>query len=174
MVGAAATLIGASAGVGYATMRSTQTSAVAMPAEQQMAAALEVPDFVQSMGDPYYPSFDELDKDGDGICPTPIVKEDLNSQLDDKIESDTACVKKAMITSKKRQLTFDRTTIDSLYYMLEVFCFDTPIEVPQKYIEMFPDTQRPQPGRAKALSNNHSNHSKRPCPWKAELHGVLA
>ncbi|EGZ21518.1 hypothetical protein PHYSODRAFT_493551 [Phytophthora sojae] len=102
MAGAATTLIGASAG--------------------QMAAALEVPDFVQSMGDPYYPSFDELDKDGDGIVSyteymrdlnqvwaddrekiansalPEVVKEDLNSQLDDKIESDTACVKKAMIT----------------------------------------------------------------------------
>ncbi|KAE9335045.1 hypothetical protein PR003_g13218 [Phytophthora rubi] len=164
MAGAAATLIGASAGVGYATLRATQTSAVAMPAEQQMAASLEVPDFVEAMGDPYYPSFDELDKDGDGIVSyteymkdlneiwsdnrekiaesalPEVVKEDLNSQLDDKIESDTACVKKAMITSKKRQLTFDRSTINSLYYMLEVFCFDTPIEVPQKYMEMFPDT----------------------------------
>ncbi|KAG6617553.1 putative storage protein LPV [Phytophthora cinnamomi] len=132
-----------------------------------MAASLEVPDFVEAMGDPYFPSFDELDQDGDGIVSyteymadlnqvwaddrqmiansalPDVVKEDLNSQLDDKITSDTACVKKAMITSKKRQLTFNRSTIDSLYYMLEVFCFDTPIEVPQKYIDMFPDTQAP-------------------------------
>ncbi|GMF32212.1 unnamed protein product [Phytophthora lilii] len=156
MAGATMALIGASAGVGYATLRSAQSDTIATPAKQQMAASLEVPDFVESMGDPYYPSFDELDQDGDGIVNyeeymrdlnivwkkdreniassdlPEIVKEDLNSQLDDKIASDSACVKKAMIP-----------TIDSLYYMLEVYCFDTPIEVPQKYMEMFPSTQAP-------------------------------
>ncbi|GMF47955.1 unnamed protein product [Phytophthora fragariaefolia] len=122
MAGAAATLIGASAGVGYATLRSSQVESVAVPAQQQLTASLEEPDFVKSMGDPYYPTFDELDIDGDGIVSyaeyikdlhkvwdedrekiansdlPQVVKDDLNDQLDDKVKSDSACVKKAMVT----------------------------------------------------------------------------
>ncbi|OWY98822.1 hypothetical protein PHMEG_00030309, partial [Phytophthora megakarya] len=164
LVGAATVVIGASAGVGYVTLQSGHLSS-----STQMSANLVVPDFVESMGDPYYPSFDELDQDGDGIVTyaeymkdlnkiwdqdkediansdlPDIVKEDLNDQLDDKIKSDSACVKKAMIPTKKRQLTFDRKTIDSLYYMLEVYCFETPIEIPKKYFKMFPETEAPAP-----------------------------
>jgi hypothetical protein len=119
LAGAAMVLIGASAGVGYATFKSAQSEAVA---KQQMAASLEVPDFVDSLGDPYFPTFEELDQDGDGIVGydeymrdlnlvwaknrediansdlPEVVKEDLNNQLNAKIESDTACVKKAMIS----------------------------------------------------------------------------
>ncbi|KAL4141087.1 hypothetical protein PRNP1_014209 [Phytophthora ramorum] len=165
--GAALVLIGASAGVGYATLRAGQLDATATPAKQQMAASLEVPDFVESMGDPYYPSFEVLDRNGDGIVSYPeymsdldevwaknkediansdlpeVVKDDLYDQLNEKIASDTTCVKKAMVPTKKRSLTFDKKTIDSLYYMLDVYCFETPIEIPQKYIEMFPTTQGP-------------------------------
>uniref|UniRef100_H3HC22 Uncharacterized protein n=1 Tax=Phytophthora ramorum TaxID=164328 RepID=H3HC22_PHYRM len=165
--GAALVLIGASAGVGYATLRAGQLDATATPAKQQMAASLEVPDFVESMGDPYYPSFEVLDRNGDGIVSYPeymsdldevwaknkediansdlpeVVKDDLYDQLNEKIASDTTCVKKAMVPTKKRSLTFDKKTIDSLYYMLDVYCFETPIEIPQKYIEMFPTTQAP-------------------------------
>ncbi|KAL4164392.1 hypothetical protein KRP22_004258 [Phytophthora ramorum] len=165
--GAALVLIGASAGVGYAALRAGQLDATATPAKQQMAASLEVPDFVESMGDPYYPSFEVLDRNGDGIVSYPeymsdldevwaknkediansdlpeVVKDDLYDQLNEKIASDTTCVKKAMVPTKKRSLTFDKKTIDSLYYMLDVYCFETPIEIPQKYIEMFPTTQAP-------------------------------
>ncbi|KAG7384905.1 Ankyrin repeat domain-containing protein 60 [Phytophthora pseudosyringae] len=164
LVGAVMILISATVAVGYATV---QSGTIATPAKQQMAANLVVPDFVETMGDPYFPSFDDLDEDGDGIVTygeymkdlnevwaedkkniaksdlPDIVKDDLYDQLNGKITSDTACVKKAMISSKKRTLTFDRKTIDSLYYMLEVYCFDTPIEVPEKYLEMFPDTKAP-------------------------------
>ncbi|EEY56584.1 uncharacterized protein PITG_10131 [Phytophthora infestans T30-4] len=87
----------------------------------QMAANLVVPDFVEAMGDPYFPSFDELDGDGDGVVAyaenmkdlhevwdkdrvdiansdlPDIVKQDLNNELDDKVASDSACVKKAMV-----------------------------------------------------------------------------
>ncbi|KAL4174276.1 hypothetical protein KRP22_006215 [Phytophthora ramorum] len=75
MAGVVLTLIGASAGVGYATLRSAQSSATAT---QQMAASLAVPDFVESMGDPYYPSFDELDQDGDGVVGYQEYMRDLN------------------------------------------------------------------------------------------------
>ncbi|KAK1938161.1 hypothetical protein P3T76_009311 [Phytophthora citrophthora] len=169
LAGAATLLIGVSAAVGYVTLQSTQSVTVEAPVKQQLAANLVVPDFVDSLGDPYYPSFDDLDEDGDGIVSydeymkdlhevwdqdrvdiansdlPDVVKEDLNSQLDAKVVSDSACVKKAMIPTKKRKLTFDRTTVDSLYYMLEVYCFDTPISVPEKYMKMFPDTQAPAP-----------------------------
>lgn len=111
-------LVGATASVGFATLQSTQSSTMAM---QQMAANLVVPDFVEAMGDPYFPSFDELDGDGDGVVAyaenmkdlhevwdkdrvdiansdlPDIVKQDLNNELDDKVASDSACVKKAMV-----------------------------------------------------------------------------
>ncbi|KAG2778780.1 hypothetical protein Pcac1_g10909 [Phytophthora cactorum] len=166
IAGAAMLLVGAAAGVGFATLQSTQSNTMAT---QQMAANLVVPDFVETMGDPYFPSFDELDENGDGVVAygeymkdlnevwdqdrenikrsdlPDVVKQDLNNQLDDKIASDSACVKKAMVPTKKRTLSFDRKTINSLYYMLEVYCFETPIEIPQKYMDMFPETKAPVP-----------------------------
>ncbi|KAF4322854.1 hypothetical protein G195_002726 [Phytophthora kernoviae 00238/432] len=167
VAGAAVALVAASAAVGYATFRSVSIEAATIPAQQQMAANLEVPDFVDTMGDGYYPSFDQLDEDGDGVVTyleymkdlrevwdtdkenianadlPQVVKDNLYDQLNDKITSDTACVKKAMVPTKKRMLSFDRKTIDSLYYMLEVFCFETPIEIPQKYLDMFPSPPAP-------------------------------
>ncbi|RLN66455.1 hypothetical protein BBJ29_002291 [Phytophthora kernoviae] len=167
VAGAAVALVAASAAVGYATFRSASIEAATIPAQQQMAANLEVPDFVDTMGDGYYPSFDQLDEDGDGVVTyleymkdlrevwdtdkenianadlPQVVKDNLYDQLNDKITSDTACVKKAMVPTKKRMLSFDRKTIDSLYYMLEVFCFETPIEIPQKYLDMFPSPPAP-------------------------------
>uniref|UniRef100_H3GR53 EF-hand domain-containing protein n=1 Tax=Phytophthora ramorum TaxID=164328 RepID=H3GR53_PHYRM len=129
-----------------------------------MAASLAVPDFVESMGDPYYPSFDELDQDRDGVVGyqeymrdlnkvwtkdeediansdlPEIVENDLYDQLNDTITSDTACVKKAM--TKKRALTFDRKAIDSL---LKCTASTPPSKYPrsQKYMETFPDNQAP-------------------------------
>ncbi|KAL4106292.1 hypothetical protein PRIC1_004343 [Phytophthora ramorum] len=129
-----------------------------------MAASLAVPDFVESMGDPYYPSFDELDQDRDGVVGyqeymrdlnkvwtkdeediansdlPEIVKNDLYDQLNDTITSDTACVKKAM--TKKRALAFDRKAIDSL---LKCTASTPPSKYPrsQKYMETFPDNQAP-------------------------------
>ncbi|KAL4133834.1 hypothetical protein PRIC2_004150 [Phytophthora ramorum] len=129
-----------------------------------MAASLAVPDFVESMGDPYYPSFDELDQDGDGVVGyqeymrdlnkvwtkdeediansdlPEIVKNDLYDQLNNTITSDTACVKKAM--TKKRALAFDRKAIDSL---LKCTASTPPSKYPrsQKYMETFPENQAP-------------------------------
>ncbi|KAG7376237.1 Ankyrin repeat domain-containing protein 60 [Phytophthora boehmeriae] len=171
LAGAGVTLVSASAAVGYAAFRSSGMDTATMPAQQQLSANLVAPDFVSTMGDGYYPEFDVLDQNEDGIVTYPeymrgmrgvwesdkqdivkadlpeVVKDNLFGQLNDKITSDIACIKKAMIpiSTTKRTLTFSHDNIDSLYYMLDVFCFDTPIRIPQQYLDMFPSTTASNP-----------------------------
>ncbi|KAG7394401.1 Ankyrin repeat domain-containing protein 60 [Phytophthora boehmeriae] len=176
LAGAGVTLVSASAAVGYAAFRSSGMDTATMPAQQQLSANLVAPDFVSTMGDGYYPEFDVLDQNEDGIVTYPeymsdlnevwdadkenianadlpeVVKDDLYDQLNEKISRDTACVKRAMVPTKKRVLTFNRQTIDSLYYMLEVFCFEEPIEIPQKYFDEFPSTPAPTEAPAVEVS----------------------
>ncbi|RLN26276.1 hypothetical protein BBJ28_00004532, partial [Nothophytophthora sp. Chile5] len=119
LAGAAVTLIAASAAVGYATMRASTLDAVATPV-QQMEASMEVPDFVLALGDEYFPTFDKLDQDGDNMVTDveydnalkekwaadkkrvessdlpSVIKDDLDQQLDNKLQIETKCVQKAM------------------------------------------------------------------------------
>ncbi|RLN43826.1 hypothetical protein BBJ28_00006074, partial [Nothophytophthora sp. Chile5] len=167
LAGAAITLIAASAVVGYATMRaSTVDTAATMPV-QQMEASMEVPDFVLSMGDEYFPTFDKLDQDGNNVVTDveynnalkekwaadkqqvassdlpSVIKDDLDQQLDNKLQIETTCIQKAMKPTKKKSVTFRRDNIDDLYYMLEVFCMQEPVEIPQELLDQFPTTTAP-------------------------------
>ncbi|RLN02543.1 hypothetical protein BBJ28_00026299 [Nothophytophthora sp. Chile5] len=167
LAGAAVTLIAASAVVGYATMCASTVDTAATTSVQQMEASMEVPDFVLSLGDEYFPTFDKLDQDGNNVVTDveydnalkekwaadkqqvassdlpSVIKDDLDQQLDNKLQVETSCVQKAMKPTKTKSVSFNRGNIYSLYNMLKVLCMHPHVAIPHKLLDQSPTTIAP-------------------------------
>ncbi|KAG7397318.1 Ankyrin repeat domain-containing protein 60 [Phytophthora boehmeriae] len=138
VAGAALGLLGASAGIGYATLRTDNTSS-AVEATQLSADSA----FVSELGDAFHPSFHAVDQNDDGIATKDEILADLERTeavdidkvrssnlpddikrnlfklLDKKLRSDIECAK---IASDKREFPVTAHDAQMFYYLLDVFC----------------------------------------------------
>ncbi|KAG7397317.1 Ankyrin repeat domain-containing protein 60 [Phytophthora boehmeriae] len=132
VAGAALGLLGASAGIGYATLRTANTT-----------NAVETMQLESTLGDSFHPSFSAVDRDGDGIATKEEIlaelqrlesidvenvkasdlpqgiKENVIGLLEEKLKSDSECAKQA---SDERTFPVTKADAHMFYYMLDVFC----------------------------------------------------
>ncbi|RLN49130.1 hypothetical protein BBJ29_007171 [Phytophthora kernoviae] len=145
VAGAALGLLAASAGIGYATLRTANTTSAMETMQLEADRA-----FVSKLGDAFHPSFETVDQNNDGIAAKEEILADLQRTesadvekvkssnlsgdiqenvlklLEEKLKSDVDCARQA---SDQRQFPVTSKDAQMFYYLLDVFCPKVTIAV---------------------------------------------
>ncbi|RLN49131.1 hypothetical protein BBJ29_007170 [Phytophthora kernoviae] len=119
VAGAALGLLAASAGIGYATLRTANTTSAMETMQLEADRA-----FVSKLGDAFHPSFEtvklsNLSND---------IEENMIELLEEKLKSDVDCTRQA---SDERKFPVTKEDAGVFYYLLDVFCPIVTITVTQ-------------------------------------------
>ncbi|GMF28609.1 unnamed protein product [Phytophthora lilii] len=141
IAGATLGLLAASAGVGYATMKASNSTSEVKTAKLESAMANEA--FISKLGDAFHPDFDRIDENHDGELTENEIIADLTQKemvdvdkvkasdlpadikknvvalLEGKLQSDSDCAKQAL---DQRVVPVTRADHEIFYYLLDVFC----------------------------------------------------
>ncbi|KAL4134558.1 hypothetical protein PRIC2_004855 [Phytophthora ramorum] len=141
IAGATLGLLAASAGVGYATLKSGGSTSAVQTAKLEANMANEA--FVSELGDAFHPNFEKVDQNGDGTLSKgeiladltdkemvdvekvkssdlpDDIKENVLALLEGKLKSDSDCALQAL---DQREIPVTKKDYKIFYYMLDVFC----------------------------------------------------
>ncbi|KAL4174891.1 hypothetical protein KRP22_006820 [Phytophthora ramorum] len=141
IAGATLGLLAASAGVGYATLKSGGSTSAVQTAKLEANMANEA--FVSELGDAFHPNFEKVDQNGDGTLSKgeiladltdkemidvekvkssdlpDDIKENVLALLEGKLKSDSDCASEAL---DQREIPVTKKDHKIFYYMLDVFC----------------------------------------------------